>query len=202
MTFAELEALWTRAGGDVSLAPTMAAIAEAESSGNPNAANRTDNNGTQTSWGLWQLSDGTHNEPSAWNDPLTNASMAVAKYHSQGLHAWGTYTSGAYRAFLPSGDHQSVFERVYNQIDSATNSAATTIDNAIGQGANDVVNGATFGIYSSVSSLLKNVGPLAIGLALVGIGGIMLAFSWGEDLVKALTPVAKTVATVAAKVAE
>jgi hypothetical protein len=105
LSYSQLEGVWTQAGGDPSLAPLMAAIAEAESSGDPTATNPTDNNGTQTSWGLWQISNGDHSEPDPnWADPLTNARLALAKYRSpQGLGAWGTYTSGAYRNFLQGG---------------------------------------------------------------------------------------------------
>ena len=100
LSYGQLEQLWISAGGSKALAPLMAAIALAESGGNPAENNYTDNNGTQTSWGLWQVSDGTHNEyiPNL-NDPLTNAKAAVAKYKQQGLSAWGTYDSGAYRQF-------------------------------------------------------------------------------------------------------
>lgn len=104
LSFAQLEAVWIQAGGSKTLAPLMAAIALAESGGNPNATNPTDNNGKQTSWGLWQISLGNHNEPASnWNDPLENAKLALGKWKTQGLWAWGTYTSGAYKRFLPSG---------------------------------------------------------------------------------------------------
>ena len=104
LTFAQLEGVWIQAGGDPAKAPLMAAIALAESSGDPEATNPTDNNGTQTSWGLWQISNGDHSEPSSdWNTPLGNARLAVGKIESQGLGAWGTYTSGAYRQYLQSG---------------------------------------------------------------------------------------------------
>lgn len=105
-SFAQLEGLWIQAGGSKKLAPVMAAIALAESQGDPGAVNPNDNNGTQTSWGLWQISDGTHSqpEPNILN-PLVNAKAAVAKYHSEGLHAWGTYgpcPGAAYCGFLGS----------------------------------------------------------------------------------------------------
>lgn len=101
LTYAQLEAAWIAGGGSSTLAPLMAAIAEAESGGNPDATNPTDNGGRQTSWGLWQISNGDHSEPAPnWNDPVENARLAVGKLHSQGLGAWGTYTSGAYRQFL------------------------------------------------------------------------------------------------------
>jgi hypothetical protein len=95
-SYGQLETLWTQAGGPKTLAPLMAAIALAESGGNPAALNKTDNGGTQTSVGLWQVSTGTHSYPANWATPQGNAAEAVAKYKSQGLGAWGTYTSGAY----------------------------------------------------------------------------------------------------------
>jgi hypothetical protein len=99
--YGQLEQLWINAGGSKTLAPLMAAIAMAESGGNSDAENRTDNNGTQTSWGLWQISDGTHNEPVPnILDASVNARAAVQKWKDQGLGAWGTYTSGAYLQFL------------------------------------------------------------------------------------------------------
>jgi Lysozyme like domain len=100
-TYAQLEQLWVNAGGPASAAPVAAAIAEAESGGNPQATNPTDNYGTQTSWGLWQISDGTHSQPvPGILDPVTNAQAAVAKYKASGWSPWGTYQSGAYTAFL------------------------------------------------------------------------------------------------------
>lgn len=100
-TYAQLEGLWINAGGSAATAPVAAAIAEAESGGQPGAVNPTDNGGTQTSWGLWQISDGTHNQPVPnILSPSVNASQAVAKYQASGWQPWGTYTSGAYKAFL------------------------------------------------------------------------------------------------------
>ena len=101
LSYSQLEQLWTQAGGSKSLAPVMAAIAVAESGGNPGAVNPNDNGGTQSSFGLWQISTGTHTPPASnWSNPLENARLAVAKYQSQGLGAWGTYTSGAYKQYL------------------------------------------------------------------------------------------------------
>jgi hypothetical protein len=103
-SYGQLEQLWIQAGGPKAMAPLMAAIALAESGGNPSANNYTDNGGTQTSWGLWQISNGTHSEPVPNIDnPLVNAQQAVAKYNGQGLSAWGTYDSGAYQQFYQGG---------------------------------------------------------------------------------------------------
>lgn len=104
LSFAQLESVATQGGFPQSMAPLMAAIALAESSGNPNSTNPTDNNGTQTSWGLWQISLGNHNEPAPnWNDPVENARLAYGKWKSQGLKAWGTYDTGIYKKYLPKG---------------------------------------------------------------------------------------------------
>lgn len=105
-SYAQLESIWLNAAQGTkyatsSWAALMAAIAEAESSGNPNSLNATDNGGTQSSYGLWQISTGTHTAPASnWNDPTENAKLAIAKLNSQGLSAWGTYDSGAYKQFL------------------------------------------------------------------------------------------------------
>lgn len=104
LTYSQLEGVWIDAGGQRSLAPMMAAIALAESGGQTNALNPSDNNGKQSSFGLWQISTGTHIPPSStWSDPLTNARLAIGKLKSQGLTAWGTYSSGAYKPYLANG---------------------------------------------------------------------------------------------------
>lgn len=105
-TYQQLEELWIEAGGDPKDASTMAAIALAESGGRPWAYNPRDSNGlggTQVSAGLWQISNGTMTAVPGWSDPLTNAKYAVAKFRSQGLAAWGTYTSGEYLGYMGGG---------------------------------------------------------------------------------------------------
>lgn len=102
-SYAQLEGLWINAGGSQAVAPIAAAIALAESGGCSAALNPTDNNGTQTSWGLWQISDGTHGQPvPGILSPATNARQAVAKYQGAGstFSPWGTYSSGAYRKYV------------------------------------------------------------------------------------------------------
>jgi hypothetical protein len=171
LTYAELEGYWIQAGGSSTMAPLMAAVALAESSGNPDATNPTDNNGRQTSWGLWQLSDGTHAEPNGWSDPLTNAKMAVTKYHSQGLGAWGTYTSGAYKKYLQGGV-------------AATTAGISPVDGTSSTGTaqqtgvvSDLTDGLANDFMSGFIGLLKPfiqwtiwIIELAIGFALVGAG--------------------------------
>ncbi len=108
-TLSQLQSIWTQAAAGTSYdtpawSSLMAAIALSESSGDPTATNPNDNGGTQTSYGLWQISNGTHNAPTSnWATPAANAQLALQKLQAQGLGAWGTYVSGAYQANLPTG---------------------------------------------------------------------------------------------------
>jgi hypothetical protein len=95
--YAQLEGLWTGAGGPARLAPLMAAIAMAESGGNPRAYN------PSGASGLWQILGAPSGVGGNPFDPQVNARMAVAKWKQQGLGAWVTYTSGAYKRFLQKG---------------------------------------------------------------------------------------------------
>lgn len=95
LSFQQLQDVWVSSGGSQAMAPLMAAIALAESGGVPNNTNPTDNGGKQTSWGLWQVSNGTHQAYPNWSDPTANARIAQGKLSTQGLTAWGTYTNGS-----------------------------------------------------------------------------------------------------------
>ena len=158
-TYGQLETLWTSAGGSKALAPLMAAIALAESGGNPGALNLTDNGGTQTSVGLWQVSNGTHSYPADWATPAGNAAEAVAKYKSQGLGAWGTYTSGAYQQYYQgSAPATSLPQGGTAQLDSATGVPGWL------QGAADVAEGP-FGIINAIGSELVGTVSGGVGTA-------------------------------------
>jgi hypothetical protein len=93
--YSQLEGLWINAGGSKALAPTMAAIAMAESGGCSTALN------PSGASGLWQIL-GAVNPSDQGNlfDPAVNAKEATLKYSSQGLGAWVTYTTGAYKSYL------------------------------------------------------------------------------------------------------
>lgn len=106
ISYAQAEGLWIKAGGDPAVAPIAAAIVFPESGGNPGALNPVDNGGRQSSFGLWQISNGTHTPPDPnWSDPFVNAKLAVAKYKGAGntFSPWGTYDSGAYRKYVQGG---------------------------------------------------------------------------------------------------
>jgi hypothetical protein len=111
-SFAQLEQLWINAGGPAAAAPVGAAIALAESAGNPLAAYpgttvAAGQGSTADATGLWQILGLPAGNFTAaeLTDPVWNARMAVAKYQQAGnsFSPWATYTSGAYEQFLQSG---------------------------------------------------------------------------------------------------
>jgi hypothetical protein len=101
-TAMQLQQLWLQAGGNAATAPLAAAIALAESGGNPNALNHNTNGSIDR--GLWQINS-VHGTQSTL-DPLANAQAAVAiSNHGSNWQPWTTYVSGAYKQFL--GEAQS-----------------------------------------------------------------------------------------------
>jgi hypothetical protein len=97
-TAPELAALWIQAGGPASVADTAAAIAIAESGGDPGIVN------SIGATGLWQI----HPGGPQYLPPMANARAAVAKYRAAGgFTPWTTYTGAdtpghakTYQAFL------------------------------------------------------------------------------------------------------
>jgi hypothetical protein len=96
-SFRQLEELWIGAGGNRLEAPYAAAIALAESKGNPNAEGH-NKNGT-VDRGLWQINS-VHGSLSTTN-VAANAKAAVQIHNeSGGWGPWVTYKTGAYKAYL------------------------------------------------------------------------------------------------------
>jgi hypothetical protein len=111
LTFEEIEQLARQAGFSDDVSPTMAAIALAESGGDPMAHNPNASTG-DNSYGLMQINMLGAMGPerrAAFNlqsneelfDPVTNFKAAKDIYDSQGLNAWSVHRSGAYKQFLP-----------------------------------------------------------------------------------------------------
>jgi Lysozyme like domain len=206
LSYAQLEGLWIANGGSKAMAPLMAAIALAESGGNPDSNNYTDSNGqggTQTSWGLWQISNGTHSQPVPNIDnPAVNAQQAVAKYQSQGLSAWGTYTSGAYKAFMSNSTtpDMSAAGAPAATLDSSTSSP----DCAITMPSVDLVvtsvGGGCLVTYSTERALIAGLMMGAAGLLALAGFVILAASAFGSTgagrAVEAVAPVAAVVGAV------
>jgi hypothetical protein len=89
----ELAHLWSTVNPGLGNPRLMAAIALAESGGDPSIVN------SIGAGGLWQINPP---EPGYLN-PTTNASIAGRKLRTQGLRAWEAFTNGSYRQFLARG---------------------------------------------------------------------------------------------------
>ena len=100
MTTAQIFQLAAAAGFSGADLATAVAIAQAESSGNPNAYN------PEGSYGLWQIYLPAHPEFASWNlyDPQQNAAAAYQVYKAAGYSfaPWSTFKGGQYLAYLPT----------------------------------------------------------------------------------------------------
>jgi len=145
-------------GSDVGVA---AAIALAESGGNPSAYNPESQAGTpqgQGSFGLWQIYLKAHPEFSGWNllDPQTNANAAFQVYQQQGFSAWSTFNSGKYTAFLAQAASSAPLT-----IDATTGLPVTDLSPTPGAAVNGgssatqilFLTAAAFGLYLLADSL-------------------------------------------------
>lgn len=133
MTWEQVAAVALHVGWSPAEAVTATSITEPESNREPRVIQAGQPYAT-TGWGLWQITPGD-SEPqigvdAALFDPLTNAKAAVAKYDSQGLGAWTTYTSGAYKQFLQTATPVSPGTT------QAVNAAQTALNYAGGTGGN------------------------------------------------------------------
>jgi hypothetical protein len=184
MTFSQIEQTWIKAGGNPALAPTMAAIAEAESSGRPGVVQSGQPYST-TGWGLWQITPG-NSVPSAGTNsallnPITNAKAAIAKLNSQGLRAWTTYNDGAYRKYMPPGATTPAF-RSGGTPSTATLSASKTTSTS----------SCLLSIPFKGCILTKAEGKQIVGFLVVTAGGgvivvgllMMTAYGLGGSLAK------------------
>lgn len=104
--FTDLENLWVQAGGSQQEAGTAAAIALAESGGNPNALCDSCSGVPEYSVGLWQINLNAHPQ---WNstdmrDPFKNAQAAVSLQKARGNFTdWTTYIDGTFLRYVPGG---------------------------------------------------------------------------------------------------
>jgi Lysozyme like domain len=185
LSYAQLKAVWLQAAagtkyGTNAWASLMAAIAEAESGGDAYATNPNDNNGTQTSWGLWQISNGTHGSVSSqWASPVVNAQLALGKLEDQGLSAWGTYTSGAYKAYLSdktSPDGSGIPAVTTADTSAASLSAETASDCLFPGGSRSLGLGLSFPClisYGNARALIAG-GVILLGgaIGLFGLAGL------------------------------
>lgn len=109
LAFADLMILAQNAGFTGPVAAIAAAVAMAESGGDPMAYNPEIAAGApqgKGSYGLWQIYLHVHPEFEGQNlyDPQTNANAAFSVYDKVGsFKPWSTFKSDAYLNFVPEG---------------------------------------------------------------------------------------------------
>lgn len=166
MDFPQLENLWIQAGGNPVLAPIMAAIAMAESSGNPTNYNGNDPYGG--SFGLWQINGAnTMAYGGAWNEgelynPLYNAEAAVGILKSQGLGAWSTWKS------YVANDGQHGDQVISSLLGGGARGTGPQSGNATGSAPGASTGGGTVQISPQL------LGLIAIGAVIAALVGIIL----------------------------
>ena len=166
----QLEALWEQAGGSKAVASVAAAIALAESGGNPAARNP---EGPEHAEGLWQIKGQL--VPGNILNPQVNAANAVAKYRAaKGFTPWTTYTSGAYKAHLSSSSAELIPGEDSIPIVGGIGKKLTEFGEAAGHGASAPVEGVE-SAASSTAGVLKAITEPSTWLRLAeGVGGIVL----------------------------
>jgi hypothetical protein len=218
-SYQQLQELWIAAGGPPSAAAVMAAVAMAESRGNPRAHNSNAGTGDD-SYGLWQINyygnlrasrTARFGPPSGMYDPQKNAVAAVAIYSSSGPSAWSTFKSGAYAQYLNSGGPGGSAP--------AAGGSIRTRPPAGGGGGSDFWGDVAGGVEGAAESGWKAVvgaveGPLAIVKAalwllnpqswlravefVVGIGLMLLGLLGLATVFAARNPAVRKAASVAA----
>lgn len=171
LSFADLEGLWIQAGGNSAVAPVAAAIALAESGGNPTAHNAKP---PDDSYGLWQINMLGSLGPARRQqygitsntqlyDPLTNARAAV-KISSGGssFRAWSTYTNGAYQKYVSGNVPPNLGAGGAGSPDATTASFESSVMTDVYQLFNVVANSVVF------------LGALLGGAVLLAAGFYML----------------------------
>jgi hypothetical protein len=163
----QLAALLRKAGVSAGDAAYLVAIAHPESSANPSAVQQGQPYATQ-GWGLWQITPG-NSVPSvginqALLTPQKNADAAAAKLKSQGLDAWTTYTSGAYKQYFSAAE--AAVGHVYGLSSSAVDKLAASAGSGGGSGGSGAPAQAQL-TADAGSSLLGPAQSLLHGVAVV-----------------------------------
>lgn len=165
-SFSELLGFARQAGFQGDQASTIAAIALAESGGNPNAINWNDPGG---SYGLTQINGAAHGPGAAatLGNPLEAFSQA---FHISGggsnFTPWSTFNSGAYLPFLPGGAGGSPS----NPLPPSGGSPSGGLTGATATGQTTTAQSPLSAIFGAIGNLFQSAGLLLLGAILVAIG--------------------------------
>lgn len=168
--------------GDQSV--VAAAVAMAESGGNPNAVNQ-DSDGSHDV-GLWQINSVHGYSDAQMKNPYYNVAAAKAVYDSSGWGAWTTHQSGAYKKYMlnPQQIAKLIQAGRLNEDQGVglANAAANTEPSTVQSGANAIGNavGSVAGGFGGIISNLESgkfwimVLKILAGVILIGVGLYML----------------------------
>lgn len=141
MQQSEIAVLARKAGLPEQAAIVASAVAMAESGGDPNQVTR---DSDDESYGLWQINMLGSMGPSRRAiyglksnndllDPATNARvMSAISHQGKNWSAWGAYTNGSYKAFLPGGKDTGLTAKILGKLFSGAAGAADTVTGAAG----------------------------------------------------------------------
>lgn len=179
LSYAQLEGLWVQAGGSEGSAPIAAAVALAESGGNPTSHNP---NPPDDSYGLWQINMlggmgpdrrqryGLANNAALY-DPLTNAKVAVSMSNGgANWQPWSTFTGGAYKQYMQGGVPPDMANTPPGGTPGGTDpGTAQNVSNPI----TDTVN-SVWGMVGLIGNYVFMGGIVFGGFVLIVIGFILL----------------------------
>lgn len=171
-TFRQLEELWIGAGGSRTSAPYAAAIALAESKGNPTEEGH-NTNGT-VDRGLWQINS-VHGNLST-TDVAANAKAAVQIWNEgKGSFApWVTFKTGAYRAYLTPQNLKSSIKQGESIEPMSVLSAGILKESKAEEGAEKALEDAAKFSWPQLGEFAVTAVLLLAGAVLV-VYGIMVA---------------------------
>lgn len=202
LTYAQLQAMARQAGFSTTGSSIMAAIALAESGGNPAEYNPSDPNGG--SFGILQINGDWMNRglittSCAENPPCAMAfAFTTISHNGTSFGAWSTYSSGAYKQYLQSGGASGLPPGVAQPI--GTNNSG----NGIQQAAGNILNGAASIVdfsWLTNSPLWQwiqdpvRVVKMIVGIALLLLALYLLISPAGERVTKEVLKAAEKGAT-------
>lgn len=191
-SFDQLKQLWINYGGNPQNAAMAAAVALAESGGNPNAINKNKNSAGQVTsidYGLWQINSKYNGGSPAYYDPVTNvkATIAISK-NGASWRSWcsaysdnrcgdrgGTYLGAGSNALKRLSDHGG------GSTGSAPPGGANSGGGSSGGGGSSSGTAQPAGLFGGtvdqIFSYVKWYGEFLLGWIIIG-AGIFLALKW------------------------
>lgn len=191
-SYSQLQQLWIQNGGSPSFAPIAAAVALAESGGNPNAVSKANYDGS-VDRGLWQINS-IHGAKSTLDVTGNTRAAIIISSNGTNWNPWTVYKTGAYKKYLngatvPGSEDSGALAQaglsvagiqIPNPLDAIT---------ALSEGITSLVKGGTW--FTDSHNIVRMV-QVAMGGLLVIVGIIIVARGTIENVIEKVGPVAAT----------